>query len=217
MDKVVIILIIVGVVMLAGSNMAQSVAIDLSAGPHAEGEAQVLEAQAAGVEGQNQASQAAAEQELTDETQLDEGTLASRIFMWKAIRLVLGIVGGGALAFVLIMVAINAASFMGIINFRAAIVPVGVHRGDETMWVLPLMPNIGFLTHQGAPGVVTKLTAHDHPRLSESNDSVGLAIANALREKARTPSYGPQNDDNGFGNAFRTISDVLNGRPRLKS
>ncbi len=71
MEKIVIILIIVGVVMLAGSNMAQSVAIDLSAGPHAEGEAQVLAAQSEGIQAQNQTDQAAAEQALTDKTQVD--------------------------------------------------------------------------------------------------------------------------------------------------
>ncbi|MCL4200218.1 hypothetical protein KJZ67_02655 [Patescibacteria group bacterium] len=215
MEKIVIILIIVGVVMLAGSNMAQSVAIDLSAGPHAEGEAQVLEAQAESIQAQNQTDQAAAAQELNDKAQVDEATRASRVFKWKALQWVLGIVGGFSLAFVLIMVAVNAASFMGLINFRMAVMPVGVQRGDDIMWVLPLMPNVGFLTHQGAPGVVTKLTAHEHPRLSESRDSVGLAMANALREKARSQSYGQ--GDGGFANAMHTLSDVLNGRPRLGS
>ena len=216
MEKIVIILIIVGVVMLAGSNMAQSVAIDLSAGPHAEGEAQVLTAQSEGIQAQNQADQAAAEQALKDKAQVDESTRASRVFKWKALQWVLGIVGGFSLAFVLIMVAVNASAFMGLINFRMAVMPVGVQRGDDIMWVLPFMPNIGFLTHQGAPGVVTKLTAHDHPRLSESYDSVGLAMANALREKARSASYGQQGDG-GFANALHTLSDVLNGRPRLGS
>lgn len=217
MEKIVIILIVVGVVMLAGSNMAQSVAIDLSAGSHAEGEAQVLAAQSEGIQAQNQADQAAAEQALNDKAQVDEATRASRVFKWKALQWVLGIVGGFSLAFVLIMVAVNAASFMGLVNFRMAVMPVGVQRGDDIMWVLPLMPNVGFLTHQGAPGVVTKLTLHDHPRLSESQDSVGLAMANALREKARSQSYGQHGNDNGFADALHTLSDVLNGRPRLDS
>jgi len=215
MEKPIIVLIIIAVVMLAGSNFASNVAIDLSAGEHAAGEAAVLRANAEGIQAQNQADQAVAEQALKDKAAKDAETLKTRILWANIWKWVGGIVGSLALLSIVAITVLNYFYYLETVNTRFASEAVSHRNGLQVGWTLPLLPGVLFLTHDDAPMVVAKLTAHAAPEIGEARDSIGLAMAHAVAERARRSSH-ESDSGNGFAEAMETLSNIVNAR-RLSS
>ena len=117
--------------------------------------------------------------------------------------------GGGSLVLIaiLIIVTVNLFSFLDKSNTRFSIKPIPVRSGAQIGWVLPLVPGVLYLTNDDAPGLVTKLTAHGAPQLSEPKSASALAFAHALGKSAESSDTRPA-----FLNA---LEDVLSGVPRL--
>lgn len=202
MDKLILILVIVGGIFLAGSCAAG----DISTGPRAEGLRSVYQAEADRIEARTRIEQAQEAEDLRDQQQVNDATREARVRTVKSIQLVLGLVGSFALALALIMGAVNIGAFMSLINFRFALKPIKVKSGPQVSWVLPVVPSVLYLTNEDAPGVTTRFGPDQVPQLTEPRNAVGIALASALKRGFIGAYTVP---------AMQQLADMLNGRRLL--
>jgi hypothetical protein len=202
MEKLILILIVLVVVFFGGSMAAKP--LDLSAGPRAEGQLALDQANATRITTQAGSNQQTDAETLRDQQLINDQTRPDRVNTAHWIWVTCAIFGSLSLALILIFSAVNVMAFFGIVNYRFAVMPIGHRSGQKVGWVLPLLPTQLILTDDSAPGLSTLIRHGEQPVLTESQDPVGLALAHAI-------AASPVPEKTNVLYIGRQISDMLNG------
>lgn len=211
MGKLLIVLGVVAAIFFAGSLAARTTQIHLSAGPEAEGQRLLDEANAKLTNAQTEAERAQAAFELEEakrqaddlrEAKIKGANMRQKAYMWA---------GSFCIFWVLVFGAINLMSSWGILNYRVLITPVNKSLGDGINVTIPF-PAFPFIAIQSwadaptatalfQPGKAPQLTAHEHVTV--------LALARMLRAD--------ENSDQKLGNMrimVEKLGLMLNGVPQ---
>ncbi len=183
MGKILIILGVVAAIFFAGSLAARTTQIHLSAGPEAEGQRLLDEANAKLINAQTDAERAQAAFELEEAGRQAEGLRQAKIdganarqkaFMWA---------GSFCIFWVLVFGAINLMSSWGIVNYRVLITPVNKDLGDGIKMTIPFpaFPFIAIQSWADAPTATSLFQPGKAPQLTSSDQVAVLALARMLR------------------------------------
>ncbi|MFZ5535000.1 MAG: hypothetical protein ACOY3M_02490 [Patescibacteria group bacterium] len=151
MGKYIALLGVIALIFFAGSAAARTAKVDLSAGPNAEGNRAVLEAQAEYQNAQTDAERQMAEFKLNEAKEQAEGkrqAAIARANMWQK-ALMFG--GSFFLVWTLLFGAINIMAAFGIWNYRVLTKANPVRNGQHVMWNMPVFPFMLIHTDDYAP------------------------------------------------------------------
>jgi len=183
MGKILIVLGIVAAIFFAGSLSARSAQIHLSAGPEAEGQRLLDDANAKLIIAQTEAERQMAAFELQEAQEKAEALRQDAIKSANMRQKAYGFAGSFFIFWVLVFGAINLMSFFGIGNYRVLITPVNKDLGDGIKMTIPFaaFPFIAIQSWADAPTATTMYQLGKAPQLTQSDQVAVLALARMLR------------------------------------
>ncbi len=211
--RIVLILVVVAGIFFAGALTAHAVNINLSAGPVAEGQKTLDQANAGSIQTQSAINQATADQALANQKLIDDATRQATINRIVGIEIVMRWAGGFALGIALIFGAILFVAFFGAMNYRLTIKPVPSRSGVQVGWTLPMLPFMFVHTSDDAPGATTLFLPGQKPTITASENLPLLALSRALLGEG---DLGRTNNMQNIAHAAQALALVLDSVPQRR-
>lgn len=209
MHNLIIAGVLIGLVFLAGSCAAQPIA--LSAGPQAEGDLIIAEAEAYAMNANTDEEKALAAFKLEEAkkqvAELRESAVNKGVWWNWALKV------GGTICILISLIfgAINLQAYFGNKNYRVLISPVSHNDGHglTTTIPFPLFPFLAIQTWEDAPTVGVLYQPGRAPMLTSHEDAMLMAFARMLR----ADDVGDQKMGN-FNLIISKLKLMLDGIPR---
>ncbi len=208
MAKYIVLFGIIAVIFFAGSAAANTVRVDLSAGPNAEGNKAVLEAQAEYQNAQTDAERAMAEFKLNEAKEQAEKKRQADINRANAWQKSLMIAGSFFIFWMLVFGAINLMSAFGIWNFRVLTKANPVRDGQQVMWTIPIFPFMLVHTDDNAPSYTGMIMPGKRAQINAHPQIAVFSLARMLGADTRGQER--------IGNLItitKQLGHLLNGDP----